>query len=123
MTEIVAVSSAFPAYRYPQAELTRAVVSLSAPGRGQRALLERLHANAGVDTRHTVLPLAEYGTLGDAGATINDRYIDEATALGERALRAALAEAGRTPADLDLLIVTSASSEGTATPVTDVTMS
>jgi alkylresorcinol/alkylpyrone synthase len=128
MTQILAVRSAFPAYRHPQAEITRAVASLAgmgpagagAPGgpgaaaRTQRALLERLHANAGVDTRHTVFPLPEYGALG---ATPNDRYIEEATALGERALRAALAESGLAPADLDLLIVTSVT--GVAVPSID----
>ena len=36
-----------------------------------------------------MLPLAEYGTLGGLAAT-NDRYIEEATALGEQALRAAI---------------------------------
>ncbi len=173
MTQILAVRSAFPAYRYPQADITRAVASLAGIGpagaggpgvsggagdsgsaagpgivgdaagpagvgdaadpgdvggtgdavglggasgsaRTQRALLERLHANAGVDTRHTVFPLAEYGALG---ATPNDRYVEEATALGERALRAALAESGLAPADLDLLIVTSVT--GVAVPSID----
>jgi alkylresorcinol/alkylpyrone synthase len=128
MTQILAVRSAFPAYRHTQADITRAVASLSGlepagtgdadaaerSARTQRALLERLHANAGVDTRHTVFPLAEYGALG---ATPNDRYIEEATALGERALGAALAESGVAPADLDLLIVTSVT--GVAVPSID----
>ena len=104
MTQIMAVHSAFPAHRHPQADLSRAVASLAgidadadvghdgrdreagrtgqAGSNRQRALLERLYGNAGVDTRHTVLPLADYGTLGTA---VNDRYIEEATALGERA--------------------------------------
>ena len=47
-------------------------------GPAQRALLERLHGNAGVDTRHTVLPLTEYGALRGIEAA-NDRYIEEAT--------------------------------------------
>jgi len=64
VTRIVAVRSAFPAYRYPQADLTQKVAELSGLGPAQRALLERLHANAGVDYRHTVLPLPEYGALG-----------------------------------------------------------
>ena len=130
MTQILAVHSAFPAHRHPQADLTRAVASLAGmeaadpadePGRlggagggKQRALLERLHVNAGVDTRHTALPLADYGALG---AAANDRYIEEATTLGERALRAALAASGLAPDDLDLLIVTSVT--GVAVPSLD----
>jgi alkylresorcinol/alkylpyrone synthase len=137
MTQIVAVRSAFPAHRHPQADLSRAIASLAgmdavadgagttrgtgrpggagqADGSRQRALLERLHANAGVDTRHTVFPLSDYGTLGPAA---NDRYIEEATALGERALGAALAASGLTPRDLDLLIVTSVT--GVAVPSLD----
>jgi alkylresorcinol/alkylpyrone synthase len=133
MTQIVAAHSAFPAHRHPQADLTRTVASLAGmdaagppvePGRRapagaaggskQRALLERLHVNAGVDTRHTALPLADYGTLG---AAANDRYIEEATALGERALRGALAESGLDAGDLDLLIVTSVT--GVAVPSLD----
>ncbi len=121
MTRIVAVRSAFPAYQYPQAELTRAVAALSDIPPARRALLERLHANAGIDTRYTVLPLAEYGTLGEreetTGQAVNDLYIEEATALGERALRAALDQAGRAAADLDLLIVTSVT--GVAVPSLD----
>jgi alkylresorcinol/alkylpyrone synthase len=125
MTQIVAVQSAFPAHRHPQADLTRAVASLAgmdadAEGadqpdrRKQRALLERLYGNAGVDTRHTVLPLADYGALGPA---VNDQYIEEATALGERALRGALAASGLEAGDLDLLIVTSVT--GVAVPSLD----
>ena len=134
MTQIVAVHSAFPAHRHPQADLTQVVASLAgmdagtdeagrpagadgtgrAGSRKQRALLERLHGNAGVDTRHTVFPLADYGALGPAA---NDRYIEEATALGERALRGALAESGLDARDLDLLIVTSVT--GVAVPSLD----
>jgi alkylresorcinol/alkylpyrone synthase len=134
MTQIVAVHSAFPAHRYPQADLTRTVASLAGmdavteeadrPGgadgigragsRKQRALLERLHGNAGVDTRHTAFPLADYSALGQDA---NDRYIEEATALGERALRGALAQSGLDARDLDLLIVTSVT--GVAVPSID----
>ena len=116
MTRIAAVQSAFPAHRYPQAVLTRKVAELSGLGRAQRALLERLHGNAGVQTRHTAIPLPEYAGLRGIGP-VNDRYIDEATALGERALRGALDAAGLAARDLDLLIVTSVT--GVAVPSLD----
>jgi alkylresorcinol/alkylpyrone synthase len=116
MTQILSVRSAFPPYRYAQADLTRAYGNLIGLRPGQRGLLERLHGNAGVTTRHTVLPLEEYGTLGGAEGT-NDRYIEEATALGEQALRRALAAAGKSAADVDLLIVTSVT--GVAVPSLD----
>jgi len=116
MTGVLAVRSAFPAHRYPQAELTRKVAELNHLSPGQRALLERLHANAGVQARHTALPLSGYAGLAGSGS-VNDRYIEEATALGERALRGALDAAGLAGRDLDLLIVTSVT--GVAVPSLD----
>jgi alkylresorcinol/alkylpyrone synthase len=115
-TRIVAVRSAFPAHRYPQAELTAKVAELSGLGPAERDLLERLHSRAGVDYRHTVLPLSEYDGLRGI-ALANDRYLDEAADLGEEALSAALAAAGLTGRDLDLLIVTSVT--GVAVPSLD----
>jgi alkylresorcinol/alkylpyrone synthase len=106
VTKIVAVRSAFPAYRYPQAELTWKFAELNGLSPARRTLLERLHGNAGVDARHTALPLAEYDGLRGIPWT-NDRYVEEATALAERALRGALDAAGLAPQDVDMLIVTS----------------
>jgi predicted naringenin-chalcone synthase len=82
----------------------------------ERVFLDRLHAAAEVESRHTALPIADCGMLKGAEA-VNDRYIDEATALGERALRRALDAAGLSAADLDLLIVTSVT--GVAVPSLD----
>jgi alkylresorcinol/alkylpyrone synthase len=116
MTQILAVRSAFPAHRYPQAELTQAVAGLAPLTPARRGLLERVHRNAGVDTRYTALPLDDYGRLDGIGDA-NDRYIEEATRLGEQALRAALDSGGLTGRDLDLLIVTSVT--GVAVPSLD----
>ena len=116
MTRIMALRSAFPTHRYPQAEFTSKVAELAGLGPVQRAQLERLHSNAGVDYRHTALPLPDYGSLREVGRT-NDRYIEEATDLGERALRGALEAAGLAGSDLDLLIVTSVT--GVAVPSLD----
>jgi len=117
MTGIMAVRSAFPVHRYPQAELTAKVAELSGLGPAERVLLDRLHRNAGVDYRHTVLPLPQYEGLHGIELA-NDRYIEEATDLGELALREALEAAGLTGRELDLLIVTSVT--GVAVPSLDV---
>ena len=116
MTKIVAVRSAFPGHRYRQAEFTQKMAEVSDLDPAQRALLEGLHGNAGVEYRHSVLPLAECGDLRGIGPT-NDRYIAEAADLGERALRGALEAAGLAGHDLDLLIVTSVT--GVAVPSLD----
>jgi alkylresorcinol/alkylpyrone synthase len=125
MTRIMAVRSAFPAHRYPQGEVAAAVAAITDAAGGlrpaQRVLLDRLHANADVATRHTALPISEYTALAElhnpGAALANDRYIEEATALGERALRSALAGSGLVAGDLDLLIVTSVT--GVAVPSLD----
>jgi alkylresorcinol/alkylpyrone synthase len=116
VTQILAVSTAFPPHKHPQHDITSTYAKLAGLRRPRRDLLDRLHRNAGVDTRHTALPLREYGTLGTI-ATANDRYIAEATALGERALTQALARAGRPARDIDLLVVTSVT--GVAVPSID----
>ena len=120
MTKIVAVRSAFPVNRHPQSELTSAYAELSGLDPARHALLRRLHGNSGVDTRHIALPLPDYRTLRGVEAS-NDRYIDEALDLGERALRGALESAGLTGGDLDLLIVTSVT--GVAVPSIDARLS
>lgn len=116
MTNIAAVRCALPSHRYEQAELTSMFGNLSAVEPNRRALLERLHANVGVDTRHTVLPLPQYGRLDGIGPT-NDLYIQAATALGEQAINGGLLDAGLDASDLDLLIVTSVT--GLAVPSLD----
>jgi alkylresorcinol/alkylpyrone synthase len=115
-TRIMAVRSAFPLHRHPQSELTTKVAELSGLGPAERVLLDRLHRHAGVDYRHTVLPLPEYAGLRGI-APANDRYLEEAADLGERALRAALQAAGLAADELDLLIVTSVT--GVAVPSLD----
>jgi alkylresorcinol/alkylpyrone synthase len=116
MPQILSVRSAFPEHRLAQAEITRAFASRGKLGPGEWALTERLHGSAEVDTRHIVLPVDECVELVGVEA-VNDRYIPEATQLGERALRLALDAAGLSPVDLDLLIVTSVT--GVAVPSLD----
>jgi alkylresorcinol/alkylpyrone synthase len=116
MTRILAVRSALPDNRCLQAEFTDTFATRGRMSPSERVFLGRLHAAAEVDTRHTALPLEDCGVLLGAEA-VNDRYIDEAFMLGERALRRALDAAGLRAADLDLLIVTSVT--GVAVPSLD----
>jgi len=94
MTRIVAVRGALPPHRYPQAELTATMAELSHVDGTRRTLLERLHGNAGVDTRSTVLPCRL--RRPHQHRQVNDIYIRHATALAARALDTAVRDAGLT---------------------------
>ena len=93
----------------------RPAVGRTAARPQQRALLERLHGNAGVDTRHTVLP---------AGGLRRARRRPPTTGTSRRRRRSASGRcaapsrpAGLAAGDLDLLIVTSVT--GVAVPSLD----
>ncbi|MEY9931013.1 alkylresorcinol/alkylpyrone synthase [Catenulispora sp. GP43] len=106
MSRIAAVTSALPTHRHRQAELAAATADLCALPATRRALLDRFYANAGVDTRHTVLPLAGYRQLKSLDRA-NDTYIEHATDLGEQAVDSALRQAGVAAEDVDLFVTTS----------------
>ncbi|MGV8885773.1 MAG: type III polyketide synthase [Microbacteriaceae bacterium] len=106
MSRIVAVAPELPAYSYPQHEITAELVPLITHGGSHRAVLERTHANSGIGTRHTALPLERYRDLGTFRQT-NDLFIEVATDLCGRALTRALDEAGIAASDVDFIMFTS----------------
>lgn len=115
-TTILAVRTALPPHRYAQDDLTELIGDLClAPG-AERALLRRIHASAGVRTRHLALPIERYAGLGDFGQS-NDAWMAAGLDLAEQALTGALKEAGLEPRDVDLLVCTSIT--GIAAPSLD----
>lgn len=114
---ILSVRGALPPHSYPQEEITDAfATSMLRGGRVDRRVVDRLHRNAGVERRHTALPLEAYSDLADFGES-NDAFIREAVTLGARACLDALAAAGLTPQDVDLVI--GATVTGLAVPSLD----
>ncbi|MFK4148859.1 type III polyketide synthase [Streptomyces sp. NPDC004065] len=115
-TTIAAVRTALPRHRYAQEDLTEAIGDLCLPPGADRNVLRRLHASAGVRTRHLALPIEQYAALGDFGQS-NDTWLATGLDLGEEALRGALEQAGLVAADIDLLVC--ASITGVAAPSLD----
>ena len=75
--------------------------------------MRRFHANAGVEHRHTALPIEDYGRI-ESFTQANDLFIEHAVELGARALQDALKAADLTPTDVDVVI--SATVTGLAVP-------
>lgn len=116
MTRIASVAPVLPAYKYSQAELTAEFAPMVARTGSQLAVMERMHRNSGIDTRHTALPLESYRDLGSFRET-NDVFIRVAADLLEGALTTALADAGLQPTDVDFMLFTSVT--GIAAPSVD----
>ena len=113
---IVSVSGIVPEHSYPQAELTAAFRHALLRDQVDDAVVERIHANACVRTRHLALPLERYGELSGFTES-NDAFIDVGVELGARAVTDALKDVGLTPEDVDLIV--SATVTGLAVPSLD----
>ena len=120
MTRIAAVRGALPLHRYTQSDITAAFADVIGSEGMDRALLERMHRNAGVAHRHLALPLEDYVGLPDFGAA-NDAFIAAGVELGAQALDAALKAADLAPEDVDLVISTTIT--GLAVPSLDARLS
>jgi alkylresorcinol/alkylpyrone synthase len=106
MPRIAAVAPVLPAFAYPQTEITAELVPLITSQPSHRAVVERMHAASRISVRHTALPLDQYRTLGSFQER-NRTFVEVATDLAERALSAALSEAGLRPEDVDYVLFTS----------------
>jgi alkylresorcinol/alkylpyrone synthase len=113
---ISSVGTAFPSHRYSQTEITEALRERWAGKLPEPRLLNRLHANCGVEYRNFVLPLQEYPALVGFKAT-NDVWISHAVELSEACIERALSPLGLTPADVSAIFF--ASVTGIASPTVD----
>jgi len=113
---IAGAGSAFPKHYYPQAVL---LAALREYWRGQienPRMLDQLHAHAGVDGRHLVLPLERYYDLKNFGE-FNRIWIEASQELGERAIRCAMSRAGLELSQIGALFFVSVT--GIASPSID----
>jgi alkylresorcinol/alkylpyrone synthase len=105
MSRVVSVAPVLPEHAYRQSEITAEIRGLVTPDPRRRALLDRVHASSGIDTRHLVLPLEKYAGLSSFSET-NDVFLREGAELASRAVLDALGAVGLRPADVDHLFFT-----------------
>lgn len=105
MSRIVVTAPALPAHAYRQSDITAEIGGLVTRDPRRRALLDRVHASAGVESRHLVLPLEKYAGLSSFGEA-NDLFLREGAELAARAVLDALGAAGLRPSDVDHLLFT-----------------
>jgi alkylresorcinol/alkylpyrone synthase len=113
---IASVATAYPPYRYAQAEITAALEARRQENGAESRLMNRLHSNCGVEYRHVMFPIDNLGCFSGFGQT-NDAWIEGALDLGQKAISGALDRAGLTPSDISAIFF--ASTTGIATPSID----
>jgi len=113
---IAGAASAFPKHYYPQAVLLAALREYWKGQIENPRMLDQLHAHAGVDGRHLVLPIERYYGLKNFGE-FNQVWITAAQEFGEHAIRCAMSRAGFELSQIGALFFVSVT--GVASPSID----
>jgi len=114
--QIASVGTAYPQHRYHQSVIAESLRERWQHKLEEPRLLTRLHANCGVEYRHTVFPIEEYPTL-DTFRKTNDAWIKAAVELGQQAICRALDYAEIGPEDISAIFF--ASVTGISSPTVD----
>jgi alkylresorcinol/alkylpyrone synthase len=115
MSSVVAVATALPPHRLPQADVAEAFRRVHA-GKEDVLRLLSVFARSGVESRHFAFP-PEYYARGRSFEDRNRDYAEQALDLAARAGRACLEKAGTRPEDVDQLYLITTT--GLATPSLD----
>ena len=103
---IAGTAGAAPPHFYTQSVLLEAFKAYWGPRLENPRMLDRLWANAGVEGRHLVQPMAAYLPM-DTWGKANSVWIEAALDLGSTAICRALAQAGRDRSELGALFFVS----------------
>jgi alkylresorcinol/alkylpyrone synthase len=114
--KIASAASAFPKHYYPQAVLLAALRDYWKESLNNPRILDQLHAHAGVEGRHLVMPLERYYGLESFGQA-NRVWIEASLELGEVAICRAMARAGLDLSEIGALFFVSVT--GIASPSID----
>lgn len=106
MPLIAGVASAFPRHYYRQEEIAAALKRHWLGKLDNPKVLDRLHANVGVDGRYLTLPIDAYDDLDTWGKS-NNAWIEAAVDLAEQSACRALSRAGLCEADLNAIFFVS----------------
>jgi alkylresorcinol/alkylpyrone synthase len=114
--QIASVGTAYPQHRYHQSVIAESLRERWQHKMEEPRLLTRLHANCGVEYRHTVFPIEQYPAL-DTFRKTNDAWIKAAVDLGQQAICRALDYAEISPEDISAIFF--ASVTGISSPTVD----
>ena len=116
MTRLAAIAPVLPEHSYSQAEILEVVAPVLARDPSRLPVITRMYDSSTVERRHTALPIERYANLGSLTES-NAEWFRVAIELGVRAVETALAEAGVTASEVDLLLFTSVT--GVSAPSVD----
>lgn len=114
--QVLSVGKAHPEHYYEQDELIEFITEFWAEKHHNIKRVEQFHRAVMVGGRHLSLPLPRYRELSGFGEA-NDAFIEVGTAVGEKAVRDALEQAGLQAQDVDIIFC--ASVTGIAAPSID----